>query len=342
MRQHTSERIHTPPEYMNKTDQISIPLPPADRPEVVAAFYRFVPLEDVAGLRAELQQVCNRAHICGTILLAREGINGTVSGPRRSIETLFAKFDAHGGLAAMEAKFSFASGPAFHRMKVRIKKEIVTMGEPDVDPRGCVGTYVKPEDWNALIEDPGTLVIDTRNDYEVAIGKFANAVNPHTASFREFPEWVKHNLDNLPESDKPKRIAMYCTGGIRCEKATSFLAARGYDNVFHLDGGILKYLEEIPQPQSRWQGECFVFDQRVSVSHGLQPGAYGMCRGCRMPLSAEEMRSPLYEEGVCCPKCHNNLTPEQAERFRERQRQMELAEQRGKRHIGMTQDQTKK
>ena len=313
-----------------------IPQPPADRPEVVAAFYHFTALQDIAAIKPVLEQVCRNAGICGTILLAREGINGTVSASQSGIQKLFSWFARQDAFSAIQAKFSFAEKPAFHRMKVRLKKEIVTMGEPDIDPRGCVGTYVKPQDWNALIADPDTLVIDTRNDYEVAIGSFAGAVNPKTTAFREFPGWVKDHLDVLPDNQKPKKIAMFCTGGIRCEKATSYLVDKGYDNVFHLEGGILKYLETMPADDSTWQGDCFVFDQRVSVKHGLAPGDYDMCHACRMPLTADEMQLPQYEPGVSCPKCHGTRETNELERFRERHRQMQLARQRGEKHIGKT------
>jgi UPF0176 protein len=310
------------------------PEPPAGRPEVVAAFYKFVALDDLGDIKQKLEKVCTEAGIVGTILVAREGVNGTVSGPRAGIQALLAWFAGHNRIAGVPAKFSFAEGPAFHRMKVRLKKEIVTMGEPDVDPNGAVGTYVKPQDWNALISDPDTMVIDTRNDYEVAIGTFERALNPHTRSFREFPAWVKENLDILPEDERPKKIAMFCTGGIRCEKSTSYLVSRGYDNVYHLEGGILKYLETVPPESSTWNGECFVFDQRVSVRHGLEPGDYDMCHACRMPLTEEEMKSPQYEPGVSCPKCFGTHDKDQLARFRERQKQIRLARERGEQHIG--------
>ena len=319
---------------MRHEEAISVPEPPQDRREVVAALYKFVRLDDPAALRAPLQAVCREAGLCGTLLLAREGVNGTVSGRRAGIVRLLDWFAADNRTGPVPAKFSFSAEPPFYRMKVRLKQEIVTMGEPDVDPAGRVGTYIKPQDWNALIRDPDTLVIDTRNDYEIAIGKFENAVDPGTRSFRDFPQWVRDNLDALPAGKQPKNIAMYCTGGIRCEKATSYLVGKGYRNVFHLEGGILKYLEEVAENESAWQGECYVFDQRVAVRHGLQPGEYGMCRACRMPLSQQEMASPLYEEGVSCPKCHASHTAEQIARFRERQRQMELAAQRGEAHLG--------
>ncbi|MGE3246595.1 MAG: rhodanese-related sulfurtransferase [Beijerinckiaceae bacterium] len=321
---------------MTTLQQIDPPHPPPERPQLVAAFYKFVRLDDIAAVKAALEPVCAAAGISGSILLAREGVNGTVSGPRAGIVRLFEWFTGHNRIGPVPAKFSFAEEPAFHRMKVRLKQEIVTMGEPDVDPAGIVGTYVKPQDWNALIRDPDTLVIDTRNDYEIGIGRFENAVDPGTRSFREFPQWVRDNLDTLPPDRRPKNIAMYCTGGIRCEKSTSYLVAKGYGNVFHLEGGILKYLETIPAEASAWQGDCYVFDRRVSVRHGLEPGGYGMCHACRLPVSEDDRKSPLYEEGVSCPNCHGTHTPDQLRAFRQRQMQVELAEKRGQAHIGGT------
>jgi UPF0176 protein len=311
-----------------------VPEPPLDRQQVVAAFYKFVALGGLGNIKHTLEKVCAEAGIVGTILVAREGVNGTVSGPRAGIQALLAWFAGHNQIAGVPAKFSFAEGPAFHRMKVRLKKEIVTMGQPDVDPNGAVGAYVKPQDWNALISDPDTMVIDTRNDYEVAIGTFERALNPHTRSFREFPDWVKDNLDTLPEDRRPKKIAMFCTGGIRCEKSTSYLVSRGYENVYHLEGGILKYLETVAPENSTWNGDCFVFDQRVSVRHGLEPGDYDMCHACRMPLTNEEKKSPHYEPGVSCPKCFGTHDEDQLTRFRERQKQIRLARARGKQYIG--------
>ncbi len=311
-----------------------IPLPPNGRPQVVAAFYKFVSLADPVAVKVELEPVCVQAGVCGTILLAPEGINGTVSASHAGISALFEWYASKPEFADIEAKFSFAPEPAFHRMKVRLKKEIVTMGQPDVDPNHAVGAYVSPQDWNALIGDPDTLVVDTRNEYEVAIGSFDNAVNPRTASFREFPAWVEQHLDGLPAEKRPKKIAMFCTGGIRCEKATSYMVAKGYENVFHLDGGILKYLETIQPQNSMWNGDCFVFDQRVSVRHGLDPGDYDMCHACRMPLTEAEKHAPEYEAGVSCPKCFGARENTELDRFRERQKQMQLARQRGERHIG--------
>ena len=311
---------------------IEIPHPPADTPIVVSAFYKFAALEDFEALQPALQAHCKAHGVLGTILLAREGINGTVCGTQAAIEALMQAFAADARLADIQPKFSFAAEPAFHRMKVRLKQEIVTMGQPDIDPVGEVGAYVKPEDWNALIADPDTLVIDTRNAYEVAIGTFDGAVNPKTASFREFPEWIDTYLTQLEE--KPKNIAMFCTGGIRCEKSTAYLVGQGYENIFHLQGGILKYLEEVDAADSRWQGDCFVFDERVSVRHGLAEGDYDMCHACRMPLAAEDKELNSYEPGVSCLHCVETRSEADRARFRERQKQMRLAEQRGEKHLG--------
>ena len=311
---------------------IEIPHPPADTPIVVSAFYKFVRLDDFAALRPALQTHCKKHGILGTILLAREGINGTVCGTQSAIDALMQAFAADARLADIQPKFSFAAEPAFHRMKVRLKQEIVSMGKPDIDPIGDVGAYVKPADWNALIADPDTLVIDTRNAYEVAIGTFDGAVNPQTDSFREFPEWVDNYLAQLDE--KPKNIAMFCTGGIRCEKSTAYLVGQGYENIFHLDGGILKYLETVEAADSAWQGECFVFDERVSVRHGLEEGDYDMCHACRMPLSADNKALNSFEPGVSCLHCIDTHSDADRARFRERQKQIKLAAARGERHIG--------
>ena len=301
-------------------------------PYTVAAFYKFVRLDDFEALQPALQAHCKKHGVLGTILLAREGINGTVCGTQAAIDALMLAFAADARLADIKPKFSFASEPAFYRMKVRLKKEIVTMGQPDIDPVGDVGAYVKPADWNALIAVPDTLVIDTRNAYEVAIGTFDGAVNPETASFREFPEWIDGYLAQLEE--KPKNIAMFCTGGIRCEKSTAYLVGQGYENIFHLQGGILKYLETIAEDDSKWQGDCFVFDERVSVRHGLAEGDYDMCHACRMPLAAADKELNSYEPGVSCLHCIGARSEADRTRFRERQKQMRLAEARGEKHIG--------
>ena len=306
----------------------------ADGPYTVAALYKFVALPDYEVLRAPLLTVCKKHAIVGTILLAREGVNGTVCGTHEAIAALMEHFQKDPRLADIAPKYSFASEPAFHRMKVRLKQEIVSMGQPHIDPVGAVGTYVRPKDWNALITRDDTLVIDTRNAYEVGIGTFDGAVNPETDSFRAFPAWVDGYLAALPDDKRPKNIAMFCTGGIRCEKSTAYLVGQGYENIFHLQGGILKYLETVPQEDSTWQGDCFVFDERVSVTHGLAEGDYDMCHACRMPLSAAEKKLNSYEPGVACLHCVETRSEADRQRFRERQKQIKLAKARGEKHIG--------
>ncbi|MFC7705874.1 rhodanese-related sulfurtransferase [Plastorhodobacter daqingensis] len=296
----------------------------------VAALYHFTRFPDPAALRGPLLQCCETAGVRGSLLLAREGINGTIAGTRAGIDAVLDHVRALPGCAALEWKESPAPAMPFGRMKVRLKKEIVTMGQPEVDPLAGTGHYVDPRDWNALISAPDVVVIDTRNDYEVAIGTFAGAVDPQTRAFRDFPAWWEANRDRFHN----KRIAMFCTGGIRCEKSTNYLLGQGVDEVYHLKGGILKYLEEVPEEDSLWQGQCFVFDQRVSVGHGLQPGALQMCHACRRPLSAEDRAQPSYEEGVSCPHCIDEYSPARREAFRERQRQIALAASRGERHLG--------
>ncbi|MDP5143444.1 oxygen-dependent tRNA uridine(34) hydroxylase TrhO [Rheinheimera baltica] len=296
---------------------------------VVAALYKFVHLPDYVTLRDALYETMVANNVKGTLLLAEEGINGTICGLRAGVDAVKAWLDADGRFTALSYKESFAEELAFYRTKVKLKNEIVTMGVAGIDPAHIVGTYVKGDDWNQLISDPDTIVIDTRNDYEVAIGTFKNAVNPNTTTFREFPQWAADNLDKT----KHKKVAMFCTGGIRCEKSTAFLKEQGFDEVYHLDGGILKYLEETPVEQSLWQGECFVFDQRVAVKHGLEQGSYDQCYACRMPLSADEMLSEHYVKGLSCPHCYDKTTEEQKAAFAERQRQVELAKQRGEKHI---------
>lgn len=300
----------------------------------VAALYRFFPMEEIAALRASLAYVCCASRVKGTLLLAPEGINGTIAGSDDSIEAVLDHIRGLPGCADLDVKDSRAAEMPFHRMKVRIKREIVTMGEPDIDPLNDAGHYVDPQDWNALISAPDVIVIDTRNDYEVAVGTFANAINPETLTFGEFPAWFRKQRANLLGQEKPPKIAMFCTGGIRCEKSTAFLKSEGLDEVYHLKGGILKYLETVPAEQSLWQGECFVFDQRVAVTHGLGPGTHSICHGCRMPVSPADRASPLYVEGIGCPTCHADRTPEQRAAYAERHRQTLLAEQRGQAHIG--------
>lgn len=297
-----------------------------DAPVVVAALYHFARLGDPSSLKGPLAELCCRRGVRGTLLLAAEGINGTIAGSRAAIDAVLAHIRAIPGLGALEHKESFADRMPFRRMKVRLKKEIVTMGVEGVDPLEGVGAYVDPKDWNALIADPETLVIDTRNDYEVAIGSFARAINPETSSFREFPGW----LEKTDIAAGAKRIAMFCTGGIRCEKATAYMRAKGFDNVFHLKGGILKYLEEVAPEDSRWEGNCFVFDERVSVGHGLTIGEETLCRACRLPLTPADRASSLYEEGVSCPHCHGERSEEDRVRYRARHRQMLAAAARAR------------
>lgn len=296
----------------------------------VAALYQFTRFDDPAALRAPLLAVCEAGGVRGTLLLAHEGINGTIAGTRTGIDAVLAHIRALPGCAELDWKESFAAEMPFGRMKVRLKREIVTMGEPDVDPRIGTGHYVQPSDWNALILTPDVVVIDTRNDYEVGIGSFAGAVDPGTKSFREFPGWWRENAGRFAG----KRVAMFCTGGIRCEKSTNFLLQEGVAEVFHLKGGILKYLEEVPEAESLWRGECFVFDERVSVGHGLAQGTHGLCRACRRPLTEADCRHAEYEEGVSCPACREEFGDDDRARFRERQRQSDLARSRGGSHLG--------
>ncbi len=307
-------------------------------PICVAALYKFTPFADCAAIRADLAEMCHAQAIKGTLLVAREGINGTIAGSDMAIEQILAAIRALPGCADLDVKFSRAATLPFHRMKVRLKREIVTMGEPDIDPLASVGHYVAPTDWNALISDPGTIVIDTRNDYEVAVGSFAGAIDPKTRTFRDFPAWFRAERERLLGEGTPPKVAMFCTGGIRCEKSTAFLKAEGLDEVYHLQGGILNYLETIPAERSLWEGECFVFDQRVTVGHGLAPGSYTLCHGCRRPVGATDLASPLYVEGVSCPTCHAERTEEQRAGYAERHRQESLAEARGEAHIGARRD----
>jgi UPF0176 protein len=300
----------------------------------VVTLYRFTPFADVEALRGPLAHACCSRGVKGTLLLAAEGINGTIAGSDEAIAAVLAHIRALPGCADLDVKESRAGTMPFHRMKVRIKREIVTMGQPDIDPLAGVGHYVAPEDWNALIDRPDTILIDTRNDYEVAVGSFAGAIDPRTTTFRDFPAWFRAHRDELLVGQAAPRIAMFCTGGIRCEKATAFLKAEGLYEVYHLQGGILKYLETVPPEQSRWQGECFVFDQRVTVTHGLGPGSHELCHACRKPVNAEDRRSPLYATGVSCPACHAERTDEQRAGYAERERQTRLAEARGVAHVG--------
>ncbi|MGI3184745.1 rhodanese-related sulfurtransferase [Nioella aestuarii] len=295
----------------------------------IAALYHFTRFEDPDALRAPLRDLCEASDVRGSLLIAHEGINGTIAGPRAGIDAVLAHIRALPGCADLEWKESTATDAPFARMKVRLKKEIVTMGVPDVDPKAKVGHYVRPADWNALISSPDVAVIDTRNDYEIAIGTFEGAVDPETTTFREFPAWWAENKDRFHN----KRIAMFCTGGIRCEKSTNYLIEQGVEEVYHLKGGILQYLEDVPEEDSLWHGECFVFDQRVSVGHGLKEGPHLLCRACRRPLLPEDTKRPDYEHGVSCHHCLSEHTDADRARFRERQKQIELAKARGERHL---------
>jgi len=298
----------------------------------VAALYRFAPVSDPAAMRHHLEALCGD-EVRGTLLVAHEGVNGTIVGPAEAIDRVLAGLRVLPGFADTDVKVSSAETMPFHRLKVRVKPEIVTMGQPGLDPLDT-GTYVAPEDWNVLISDPDTVVIDTRNDYEGEVGAFAGAVQPNTRSFRDFPEWFEAEGRALLDRPTPPKVAMYCTGGIRCEKATAYLKAQGVTDVHHLQGGILRYLETIPEAESLWRGECFVFDERVALGHGLTPGSHTLCRACRMPLNAEDRTSDLYAEGVSCPRCHAARTDDQRAGYRERHRQVEIAESLGITHIG--------
>ncbi|MBX2807685.1 MAG: rhodanese-related sulfurtransferase [Cellvibrionaceae bacterium] len=302
---------------------------------VVAALYRFVKLPDYQDLSPALLAFCESQQLKGTLLLAPEGINGTVAGRREAIDALLVYLREDCRLADLGHKESLCDHQPFYRMKVKLKQEIVTMGVEAIDPNQVVGTYVKPSDWNALISDPEVTVIDTRNYYECAIGSFQGAIDPQTTSFREFPDYVAKHLD----PDKHKKVAMFCTGGIRCEKSTALLKQQGFDEVYHLQGGILHYLEEVPAAESLWRGECFVFDNRVAVNHDLQQGTYDQCHGCRHPITEEDKQSEKYLPGVACPRCYDQQTPEQQARFRERQHQITLSKARGEQHIGATPEQ---
>ena len=300
---------------------------------VVATLYKFVSLGDAPQLRETLQDCCDGAGVYGTILLADEGINGTIAASAPAMTTVLTWLQNDCRFDGLSLKFSACDRQPFLRMKVRLKREIVTMGCPDIKPAERTGTYVEPADWNALISDPDVMVIDTRNSYETAIGMFDGAIDPNTTNFRDFPSWAS-DLAKQPKGIRPKKLALYCTGGIRCEKATALMQDFGFDEVYHLKGGILKYFEEVAAEQSKWQGECFVFDGRVAVNHDLRPGTYHMCHACRMPLSETDLDSNDYQDGVSCPHCKPSLDPQRAARFAERQKQIRLAAERGEQHLG--------
>jgi UPF0176 protein len=297
---------------------------------VVCALYKFVTLDDYQAIQTPLLDVMLTHDVRGTLLLAQEGINGTVAGSREGIDALLTWLKNDPRFADIGYKESLDDEQPFLRTKVKLKKEIVTMGVEGLDPKKVVGTYVKPQDWNALISDPEVLLVDTRNDYEISIGTFKNAINPNTETFREFPQYVKENLDKT----KHKKVAMFCTGGIRCEKSTAYLKEEGFEEVYHLEGGILKYLEEVPEAETLWQGECFVFDGRVAVNHSLEKGSYDQCNACRLPITEADKQDERYMAGVSCPHCYDKLTEQQKQRFSEREKQIRLAQERGEAHIG--------
>ncbi len=296
----------------------------------VCALYQFVRLDDFEKFRTPLRELMATLGVKGTILLALEGLNGTISGSQASIDKVLQFLQDDGRFDKLEIKFSYSENTPFKRLKVKLKKEIVTLGVSNIDPLASVGTYVAPQDWNALISDPNVVLIDTRNNYEYEIGSFKGAINPSTETFREFPTYTKNNLEQY----RGKKVAMFCTGGIRCEKSTAYLKSQGFDTVYHLQGGILKYLEEVDEDQSLWEGECFVFDDRVAVKHNLVQGQYDQCHACRYPITDEDKVHPHYEKGVSCPRCHGSRSESQISRYRERERQIQLAKARGEDHIG--------
>ena len=298
---------------------------------VVAALYKFIDLPDHADWQPRLQALCDAHAVRGTLLLADEGINGTICAPADGMAAILDWIESEPRLDGLSLKFSAAPEQAFLRMKVRLKREIVTMGRPEINPARATGTYVEPQDWNRLVDDPDVMVIDTRNGYETAIGTFEGAVDPQTDSFREFPEWA---AQLAADPGRPKKLAMFCTGGIRCEKASALMQDMGFEEVFHLRGGILKYLEQVPAEDSRWRGECFVFDGRVAVDHALQPGSYDMCHACRMPLSGDDKDHPAFVPGVSCHHCIDMTDEDSRARFAERQKQISLAKARGEMHLG--------
>lgn len=303
---------------------------PENRAYLVCALYKFVTLSNYKDMRQPLLDFMLERSIRGTLLLAEEGINGTVSGSENDINELLAYLNNDERVSPISYKLSWHQSKPFYRTKVKLKKEIVTMGVEGIDPKKTVGTYVKPTDWNELISDPEVTLVDTRNKYEIEIGSFKNAIDPETDSFRQFPDYVKNNLD----PQKNKKVAMFCTGGIRCEKSTAYLKEQGFEEVYHLQGGILQYLEDVPKEQSMWEGDCFVFDNRVAVNHDLAQSDYDQCYGCRLPITEQDKLSDKYERGVTCPKCYGTHSPEQLVRFREREKQVQLAKSRAVEHVG--------
>jgi len=296
----------------------------------ICALYKFTRLDDFEEIQGPLKIFLESLNIRGTLLLAKEGVNGTISGDNDSIMKSLDYLQKDERLVGLEYKFSYSEKPPFKRLKVKLKKEIVTLGVSDIDPIFSSGTYVKPADWNELINDPDVVLIDTRNNYEFEIGSFKGSINPNTETFREFPAYTKNNLEKY----RDKKIAMFCTGGIRCEKSTAYLKSKGFENVFHLQGGILKYLEEVKEDESLWEGECFVFDDRVAVKHNLELGKYDQCHACRFPITDEDKEHPHYEKGASCPRCYGTKNSSQVSRYREREKQVQLAKSRGESHIG--------
>jgi UPF0176 protein len=296
----------------------------------ICALYKFTRLDDFEEIQSSFKLFLDSLNIRGTLLLAREGVNGTIAGDNDSIMKSLDYLQKDGRLAGLEYKLSYSEKPPFKRLKVKLKKEIVTLGVSDIDPTHSSGTYVKPADWNELINDPDVVLIDTRNNYEFEIGSFKGSINPNTETFREFPAYTKNNLEKY----RDKKIAMFCTGGIRCEKSTAYLKSEGFENVFHLQGGILKYLEEVKEDESLWEGECFVFDDRVAVKHNLELGKYDQCHACRFPITEEDKEHPHYEKGASCSRCYGTKNSSQVNRYREREKQVQLAKGRGESHIG--------
>lgn len=297
---------------------------------VISALYKFVTLEDYASLKAPFLALMTKNNIKGTLLLAKEGINGTIAGKRHEVDALLTELRSDLRFADIKTKESYEQAMPFYRSKVKLKKEIVTMGVNNINPKQIVGTYVKPEEWNALISDPEVSLIDTRNDYEIQIGSFKGAVNPKTETFRDFPAYASEQL-NL---SKHKKVAMYCTGGIRCEKSTAFLKNQGFKAVYHLQGGILNYLKTVSVEDSLWQGECFVFDQRVAVNHALEKGQYDQCYACRYPITQDDKKSEYYQQGISCPHCYDKVSKKQLQRFQQREKQINIAKKHGEVHIG--------
>ena len=299
---------------------------------LVATLYKFFKVDDLVALQDQLYAICNKNNVMGTILIANEGVNGTISAKPREIEKTLISIQKDDRFSEIEIKYSSTNKQPFHKMRVRLKKEIVTIGLPEINPNKTVGTYVKPEEWNDIISDPDVILIDTRNKFEIKIGSFKNALDPRTTSFRDFPEWVKKFKQDKTNTNK--KIAMYCTGGIRCEKASSLMKEEGFNEVYHLQGGILKYLEQVEKEKSLWEGECFVFDDRVCLTENLEVGSYKMCFACRMPITEDELNDDRYEEGISCLYCYDKTTKEKKERFESRQKQIELSKLRGEKHIG--------